>query len=346
MRKSGSARSGFTLVELLVVIAIIGILVGLLLPAVQAAREAARRMQCSNNVKQLALSVHNYHDAHKIFPRNYIQVGSDVWLALSGINVGTLPYIEQSALYEQAQPYLTTPYNNANWTALENWMNTKLAAHICPSSPAAPARGASTFGWGGPGNNYAWCTGSSPDANWSGSNMNGLFAQQVSRRMGDASDGLSNTIMVSELLSGSNASGSAGRFPYDIFYTNDGLFSSFADRNFPTQAEIDAIGQSARNSPTGFRSNGGTLWAWYPAAQTSFNAATPPNWRYPSAGAACCPGGAHDWANGLIGARSMHTGGVTVGLGDGSVQFISDSVTLLTFQRLGNARDGQVVGEY
>lgn len=350
MRKSGYSRAGFTLVELLVVIAIIGILVGLLLPAVQAAREAARRMQCSNNVKQLALSMHNYHDAHKTFPRNQVQVGSDVWLSLSGGNFSILPYIEQTALYEQGMSVVSAQiggqiYHNDKWGQLSNWMNNKLASHVCPSSPAAPTREASAYGWGGPGSNYAWCTGSSADANWGGANMNGIIAAQVSRRMGDVSDGLSNTILVSEILSGSNASGSAGRYPYDIFYTNDSLFN-FVDRNFPSQAEIDAIGESARNSPSGVRSNGGTLWAWYPSAQTSFNAATPPNWRYPSAGGGCCPGGAHDWNNGLIGARSKHTGGVNTGLGDGSVQFISDGVNLLTFQRLGNARDGQVTGEY
>lgn len=344
MRKSGISRNGFTLVELLVVIAIIGILVGLLLPAVQAAREAARRMQCSNNVKQLALSIHNYHDANRTFPRNYMQVGTSAWLAYSGVNVSILPYIEQTALYEQGRVFFTPPYADQKFYDSKPWMNTKLASHLCPSSPAAPTMDSND--WGGPGSNYAWCTGSSINANWGGNTMNGMFAVQVNRRMSDASDGLSNTLMVSEILSGSGATGSSGRFPNDVFYTNDGLFGSIANRDFPTQAEIDAIGQNARNSPSGVRANGGTLWAWYPAAQSSFNAATPPNWQYPSAGAACCPGGAHDWDFGLIGARSKHTGGVNTGFGDGSVQFISDSINLLTFQRLGNAKDGQVAGEF
>ena len=104
-------RRGFTLVELLVVIAIIGILVGLLLPAVQAAREAARRMQCSNNVKQLSLAAHTYHDAHRSFPIGYWQelgsatIGPTLQRATQGRQTswltGVLPFIEQTALFNQ-----------------------------------------------------------------------------------------------------------------------------------------------------------------------------------------------------------------------------------------------------
>ena len=101
-----SQRTGFTLVELLVVIAIIGILVALLLPAVQAAREAARRMQCTNNVKNLSLACHNYHDTYKTMPQNYSTWGgafarhtidgrSQSWM------VAVLPFIEQQPLYDQ-----------------------------------------------------------------------------------------------------------------------------------------------------------------------------------------------------------------------------------------------------
>lgn len=92
-------RNGFTLVELLVVIAIIGVLVGLLLPAVQAAREAARRMQCSNNLKQLGLAMHNYHDVNKQFSMNWFDAASVGGNNLSSL-VGILPYVEQSSLYE------------------------------------------------------------------------------------------------------------------------------------------------------------------------------------------------------------------------------------------------------
>ena len=102
-------RKGFTLVELLVVIAIIGILVALLLPAVQAAREAARRMSCSNNVKQLSLAMHNYHDVHKTFPRYCLPInpGCSHWEGFSAHTM-ILPFIEQQAIAEEVNTLMKT----------------------------------------------------------------------------------------------------------------------------------------------------------------------------------------------------------------------------------------------
>lgn len=90
----------------------------------------------------------------------------------------------------------------------------------------------------------------------------------------------------------------------------------------------------------------GGNWAWYSAGQTTLNTATTPNWKLPSAGGDCCPGGAHDWGFGLIPPRSRHTGGVNALFGDGSLRFIRDSITLITFQYLGNKADGMVIGDY
>jgi prepilin-type N-terminal cleavage/methylation domain-containing protein len=330
----------FTLIELLVVIAIIAILIGLLLPAVQKTREAASRMKCSNNLKQLGIAMHTYHDTNGKFPRNYLQVGTNAWEALSA-NYFLLPYVEQDNLFRQEQPNLT----NWGWT-YDNFMNTPLSVFLCPSSPPAPKRWSNPNGWDGPGTNYAWCTGSSVETVWAGSRFNGMMAYQVDVKMADVTDGLSNTLMASEILSGSNASGTTGKYPYDVFYTSNGLFNSVVNKDFPTQAELDNIGSNALSSPSGMRSNNGTMWAWYAAAQSTFNAAATPNWRWPTAGGDCCPGGAHDWGYGIVPPRSIHTGGVNAVLGDGSVRFIRDTIDLVTFQRLGNARDGQVVGDF
>ncbi len=134
----GRHRRGFTLVELLVVIAIIGILVALLLPAVQAAREAARRMQCSNNLKQIGLALHNYHDANNTFPMAYF-----VYIdpAHNNINIGTwgvmtLPFLEQLPLYDKYNPKVPAanefgPAGQANVAIIQ----TPLPAFICPSAP-------------------------------------------------------------------------------------------------------------------------------------------------------------------------------------------------------------------
>lgn len=133
---SPKLRRGFTLVELLVVIAIIGILVGLLLPAVQSAREAARRMQCSNNLKQIGLAFHNYESTHKTFPNSrYIGLPAPPVNIHSGL-VGLLPYIEQTALYEKydsrVSPFIERgPVGVANVDVI----STLIPAFVCPSAP-------------------------------------------------------------------------------------------------------------------------------------------------------------------------------------------------------------------
>lgn len=100
--------------------------------------------------------------------------------------------------------------------------------------------------------------------------------------MAEVIDGLSQTAMVSEILSGDGNS-SVAKYPYDIFYAQggDSPYNAVVDKNFPTPAELTTIGQACQN-PAGERSNGGTLWAWYPHAQVLFNTAAPPNWQYPS----------------------------------------------------------------
>ena len=335
-----AARHGFTLIELLVVIAIIAVLIALLLPAVQQAREAARRTECKNKLKQLALAMHNHHDTYVKFPRNYLKVGGNAWEALSA-NYALLPFMDQAPLFNQGESNLT------NWGWMYGTlMNTNLSLFHCPSALPAPARGTNPSGWDGPGTNFAWSTGSSVETVWAGTRFNGMISYQADRQMKDVTDGLSNTLMASEILSGSNMTGGSGKYPYDIFYAGNGLFTSVVNKDFPTRAELDAIGGQAKNSPTGVKTNNGTMWGWYAAGHSTLTTAATPNWKWPSAGGDCCPGGAHDWGYGIIPPRSLHIGGVNAALGDGSVRFISENVDLLTFQRLGHCSDGQSIGEY
>ncbi len=150
MRKQWSVRSGFTLVELLVVIAIIGVMVGLLLPAVQAAREAARRMSCGNNLKQIGLAFHNYESTYRTLPAAYgIYLPAPPY-NLQGVGVALLPFMEQTVLADQYNSSVSAtneggPIGVANVAVI----STPVATFICPSSPGGPSR---VYNGGAPAN--------------------------------------------------------------------------------------------------------------------------------------------------------------------------------------------------
>jgi prepilin-type N-terminal cleavage/methylation domain-containing protein/prepilin-type processing-associated H-X9-DG protein len=329
--------SAFTLIELLVVIAIIAVLIGLLLPAIQKVREAANRAKCQSNLKQLGLALHAYHDANRELPKGYADgpwgpnPGTDweSWYLLSA-SYAALAYIEQGNAYNQFQA-LKNQTRAATWDQATGPAKQRLSIFICPSSPLLAT--------GYPGTNYLWSTGSSIYTGGCAdhSQANGALAMDVGRRIpADIPDGTSNTILASEYIPGVD---DANAFKHVAAI-------NVANRNFPTQAELDVV--AAAPAVSVLHSNG-KQWAWYSHSNSLFNTAAPPNWKIPdNAGGAGVGGAGWAWDSciGIVPARSKHTGGVNVCMADGSVRFVSDSINLYTWQCLGNAKDGQVLGEF
>jgi prepilin-type N-terminal cleavage/methylation domain-containing protein/prepilin-type processing-associated H-X9-DG protein len=331
-------RRAFTLIELLVVIAIIAVLIGLLLPAVQKVREAAARASCQNNLKQLGLAMHNYHDAYQAFPigRGAGPFGPnpgtdwESWYFLS-VSVQALAFYEQGAVYqlfEQRKPLTRA----ATWDNADAPAKKRLSLFICPSSPLLEN--------GYPGTNYLFSTGSSIHTGGCADqiNANGVIAEDVARRVTDIPDGTSNTILASEYIPRTESD------PNSVFK----VLSAFtvANRAFITQAELDVIAAAPAVRTV---NNNGRWWAWHSHTDALFNTAAPPNWKIQNGSGGVGVGGAGlawDSCLGIVPALSKHSGGVNVCLADGSVRFVRDSIDLLTWQRLGNARDGAVLGDF
>lgn len=319
-QRAWPARIGFTLVELLVVIAIIGILVGLLLPAVQAAREAARRMQCSNNLKQIGLALHNYHDGHRSFPKvwyywNGNSNGADRqpagFFSGFGWRVMILPFMEQGNLYNQfdfSQPIHST---NSPAGAVPNLtlVQTPVQTYLCPSDPT----GARTK----PGNQYLW-------SNW-------CFPH------GGCPQNVSVAVTTYKGLTGAGYDQVFAQVPYPaaMFDRRRGAgmkFSSMSDGTTNTIAVTES-------SP---EFNAWTGWAtWHVAA----HAQQGPNHARRFYGSTVRPANQHGWTAGLT-ASSFHVGGVNTVMGDGSVHFLSENINLLTYQQLVDPDDGFPVGGF
>lgn len=340
-------RTGFTLVELLVVIAIIGILVGLLLPAVQAAREAARRMQCGNNMKQLGLAFHMYEDTYKKLPTGATSVYQNVTPAMSGNGwygysplTMILPYIEQGTVFNQLKfnthhyDSVVRPPATVSTLALSR---TRIATFLCPSDKDMP--NGAEIGQ----SNYGVCLGTGRGYGLNGttalSEQNGMFTRSNHRKFADVVDGLSQTIMLSEWNKGDNDS---SVFDTSSDWTQGITLTTLlpnATRRFPTQAELDALGQSAlstgSSSGGNTRSIAGYRWIAPGHYNSSFNTLAAPNWRFPSF-MDCTTCGQGD-SSGVFPARSRHAGGAQHAMGDGSVRFIPQTVDLLEYQSLGTA---------
>ena len=284
-------RRGFTLIELLVVIAIIGVLVSLLLPAVQSAREAARRVQCTNNLKQIGLALHGYLDAHGVFPAAHVP--NTAFSATARI----LPYLEQAPLYQALNINLSQDH-----ASNDTVRNTQLAVMLCPSDQEnpMPARGAATNYMGNKGSSLVWGRATGPNAGLP--EPNGVFLSDYWTRAAQVRDGLSNTAFYSErvLADGSNAVVSPLE---DVFFA----------RTSPTTAD-EAVSQCRALDITNLANQFPLFMGapWLHGQHTYQHTATP-NER------SC---GFFLVNRASMPPSSRHPGGVNLLLGDGGVRFI------------------------
>lgn len=325
-QKRGDRLQGFTLIELLVVIAIIAILIALLLPAVQQAREAARRTQCRSNQKQLGLALHNYHDVHRVFPPGMFNA-YNAWEAEDSQLRGSsrvswfamiLPFIDQAPLYSK---WVAEGLNSGS---AYNWGNTGgnkayVGMMLCPSDPDTGKRPGDGFA-----GNYQLCGGSQmwgaqvttfPAAvlDATGATPGGMFYPRSRTSLRDVTDGTSSTLMASEILIVADGGPRANSCNADLDFR--GLYWNaihmgvlFVALNTPNTQVEDVIG--------------------YAGISTK------------AAPVRC------DYNNNFLSARSMHTGGVNVTLGDGSVRFISNNINTGTYQSLGTISKGEVISEF
>jgi prepilin-type N-terminal cleavage/methylation domain-containing protein/prepilin-type processing-associated H-X9-DG protein len=368
-------RGGFTLIELLVVIAIIAVLIALLLPAVQSAREAARRIQCTNNLKQLGLALQNYHSSFANFPLGALQV-RDGTGALRGTDWGLwsaqamlLPYLEQATLYNACN-FAVPNQGNAgiDTTSMQvTAITTVVNGFLCPSSPPLNAPGfppesPATLQTNSPGNNYFASIGSSLNQYSgpyiSGQEMGGaaspngmfeVFGQALT--MTSVQDGTSNTIAFGEWRTGDfNANVLSIQDVIDV----GGLFPPGSGRYQLNQtmpyggAGLNAWLQMCAQKASGSLGNAnlnrswiGQQWCTGMFGRTLGNTVVAPNSNYPNC-ATVIWGSDFDGSNGNFGMSSYHPGGANVAMVDGSVHFLKSSTSQPVVWALGSRAQGEI----
>ena len=365
LRKSRKLRNrvlGFTLIELLVVIAIIAILIALLLPAVQQAREAARRTQCKNNLKQIGIALHNYHDTHSCLPPMKIWAngidcpGGSPWDNTGGFSwrVMILPFVEQSTMYNQidfsrVHSQAACTGSGPVWAQITN---KAIPGYLCPSDSTPAIIGTNA------GSNYGASISASAQASLAfnqgsgtitGERMAAVFQSNgtgpIKVRLDDIKDGTSNTIAVAEIFRGRRTAIRGGA----------GAGGSSLDGNgrcyrWMVEGACEVTGTLGRGgafgSMDGYQTAGGNAGGFLQVGATTAqtgdggpndNRADQASWNGEN------DEGAH---NGFRPASSKHTGGVQVLLGDGSVKFSSDNVDSNVWNAAHSRAGGEVMGEW
>jgi prepilin-type N-terminal cleavage/methylation domain-containing protein/prepilin-type processing-associated H-X9-DG protein len=333
-----SVRPGFTLIELLVVVSIVGLLTTLTLPAVQSAREAARRTQCVYNLKQIGLALHNYESTHGSFPLNWGAarddpirghpwvIGDRPFSALTRL----MPYLEQPTLYASINFNVETfPADGPGFPFPENLtaFMTPVAGYLCPSDPGAvpTAYGCNYRGNYGVGPHHA-TTAESIDSSIGFYSAYGVLGPPA------FTDGLSHTVAYSERLRGTG-NDSRAIVPSRDF--GNILVMTYCDFGSADYALSCCKLAATRSFPASRRA--GFCWFFGDFECTAYCHAQEPNGRIPDA---ISPTGV---VTGIATARSLHPGGVNCLMGDGSVRFTKDGVTRPVWRALGTRNGDELV---
>ncbi len=345
-------RRGFTLIELLVVIAIIGVLIALLLPSVQAAREAARRAQCTNNLKQIGLAIHNYESSFKVYPfgkgQHYKSVLPSAqayarWSAQSQL----LMYMEQGNLFNainfslppetpgmQGDVAFMPAYQNPNRENMTGSL-AQVATFLCPSD----ASGGTLAEWPGGlnylGNLYTWACDSSETNPVTVSAQpelaQGIFYYLSSVRPADIRDGMSSTAFFSEKIRGTGTRDSDARSDQMIM---------------PKATSMDQTYQNCQamtpQTATRLTSRQGMSWVMGEMCCSMYNHVSTPNGR--TCASTSFDVGMQNMAM-QIPPSSRHPGGVNVMMGDGSVRFVKDGISIATWRALGSRAGGELLSQ-
>jgi prepilin-type N-terminal cleavage/methylation domain-containing protein/prepilin-type processing-associated H-X9-DG protein len=336
-------RGGFTLIELLVVIAIIAVLISLLLPAVQQAREAARRSQCRNNLKQIGLALHNYADAFGTFPPGRIVNPVSGQGHCFSAYAHLLPYIDQQPLYDMID-------FNANPDAPPAGdPNVFVTAQIlpmlqCPSDQEVILQ--RRFGT----HNYPMNTGTTFPVSPSNPGkvpITGIFFENSRIRFQDIIDGASNTVCNSETVK----SDPNGPTTWDGVSPTNGFVLDQGNDNGFNGPELTNYAAQCFSAGLVLQQTRGSKWLYGAPGHSMYNHIRPPNDR---SGPDCRGGEPHSTKNVAlwsvlshnITAHSRHTGGVHALFCDGHIQFINNSINLATWQALGSRNGREVIGEF